>query len=296
MTPALKPNFLIVGAAKAGTSTLWHWLSRHPQVFMPTNKEPGYFVHGYGINDWTEYLSLFKNGRGKLCLGEATAAYLAAPESAKWIYDTLGKIKIVIVLRNPAFRAFSLYCWMVMEGYESTESFAAALEIEKSRITSQSFKQTCPQYFGDYLYFSSGLYSEQTKRYIDVFGPESVKICLFDDLVSSPGAFQESICDFLGVARWINPNPPKRNASVIPASIAFQYKMRFIQRRTQSILGALGKPISYSCEAAMKINIALGSKQSMTTPIKDSLINQYKSEVIRLSSIINRDLSDWLKP
>ena len=79
MSDACRPNFLIVGAAKAGTSSLWHWLGQHPDVFMPENKEPGFFTHGYGLDDFDDYLRLFEGGRGKRCVGEATAAYLAAP-------------------------------------------------------------------------------------------------------------------------------------------------------------------------------------------------------------------------
>ncbi len=290
-----KPNFLIVGAAKAGTSSLWHWLRQHPQVFMPRNKEPGYFVHGYGVKNLEEYLSLFAAGQGKPCIGEATAAYLAAPESAPWIHDTLGRIKIIILLRNPIERAYSLYCWMVMEGYERIETFEEALAQESSRMASRQFQQNCLQYFPDYLYFNTGLYSTQVEHYINCFGADSVKIFLFDELKSNPEVLYTDACDFLGIPSLCKPAFARQNTSLTPGSIPLQYRLRALQSQMEKLLRRFGKPACYLCGTARRVNAACGTKSPMSASAKEHLAEMYRADVDRTARLIRRDLSHWLK-
>jgi len=194
------PNFLIVGSAKAGTTSLYHWLRYHPEVFMPEKKEPSYFVDGYGMSDLDAYLLLFAPGRGKKAIGEASTAYLASPESPQLISKQLGKVKTLILLRNPVERAFSLYCWMVMVGCEWLPTFEEAVKAEEKRCSDQFFRWHNPEYFWDYMYFRSGLYFEQVKRYTDTFGRDLVEIYLFDELKNDPGKLYGKVCNFLGIA------------------------------------------------------------------------------------------------
>ncbi|MGA3007063.1 MAG: sulfotransferase domain-containing protein, partial [Opitutaceae bacterium] len=156
--PRPAPNFLIVGAARAGTTSLWQWLRGHPQVFMTRYKEPAFFVHNFGVFNQEKYLSLFKAGRGKPCIGEASTAYLSSPESPPWIHDVLGRVKIIMVLRNPVARAYSMYCWLTMIGLEPLATFEEALTQESRRMTSLPFRQNCPIDFHNYQYFNAGLY------------------------------------------------------------------------------------------------------------------------------------------
>src|SRR5437588_7141599 len=171
-----KPNFLIAGAAKAGTTSLHDYLGQHPDIYMSTFKEPNYFVPGYAYEDWEDYLALFAGARGETAVGESSTGYLYCEESPLRIKSTLGDVKIILILRNPARRAASLYWWMVREGYENAPSFADALERESSRARDPDFRANCPQFFPDYLYYTTGLYSEQVERFLETFGPDSVRI------------------------------------------------------------------------------------------------------------------------
>src|SRR5215831_9169458 len=112
---AIKPNFLIAGASKAGTTSLHDYLSQHPNIFMSSFKEPNYFVPNYAYNDWERYLSLFRGARDEKAVGESSTGYLFCEESPAWIKSVLGNVRIIVVLRNPARRAQSLYWWMVRE-------------------------------------------------------------------------------------------------------------------------------------------------------------------------------------
>src|SRR6266487_5583183 len=84
------PNFLVVGAVKAATTSLYFWLKQHPAVYMAPEKEPSYFVSNYGYDSWNSYLDLFDNGVNESAIGEASADYLYCSESPKWILDKLG--------------------------------------------------------------------------------------------------------------------------------------------------------------------------------------------------------------
>jgi hypothetical protein len=295
MPSSPQPNFLIVGAAKAGTTSLWHWLRRHPQVFMPGLKSPSFFVHGYGMTDQEKYFSLFEAGRGKTCVGEASTAYLAAPESPQWIYDRLGRVKIIILLRNPVERAYSMYRWFAMEGYEPLESFEEALAQEDWRMASHSFRKSCLPTVHDYFYFHSGLYREQVERYLNVFGRDSVKICLFDELKNDPAAVCTDVCRFLEISPSHGPALGKQNISVLPRSIALQFRLRKMRIRTRYIFGIFGRAVTGWLALAMKINKARGGKKPLSPAVRAQLVERYRPSVEQLAELIGRDLSHWLK-
>ena len=116
-----KPNFFIVGAPKAGTTSLYAYLSMHPEVFMPsTIKEPDYFSHKailaqnlyYNtthVTNLEEYLDLFSLANGEKAIGEASVSYLYYQEAARNLYDFNPEARIIIILREPVERAFSHY-------------------------------------------------------------------------------------------------------------------------------------------------------------------------------------------
>lgn len=197
-----KPNFFIVGAAKSGTTSLWEYLRRHPDVYMPEDelyKEPCYFsTYGEAMGR-ENYLSLFASAKyHKKLVGEASTAYLTDKVSAQRIFDFNPEAKIIIVLRNPVKRAYSLYNWMVQDGYEYAFSFekALALEVRRSHTVIPNYYE--PQYYWNYMYFQSGLYYEQVKRYVDLFG-QQVLILRFEELVKMPQSVYDRCCSFLGI-------------------------------------------------------------------------------------------------
>jgi len=201
------PNLFIVGAAKAGTSSLWSLLKQHSKIFMPEDelfKEPAYFSQiktgRFGCLD--QYMNLFcRATESHKYLGEASTAYLSDPESANLIHAFNPDSKIIIMLRNPIHRAYSMYNWMVQEGYEHTRSFEDALAKEERRQQMEIPNFFEPEYFYNYMYFSSGLYCEQIERYTNLFGEKNVYIGIFEDFVSQPALFLDSLLNFLDVER-----------------------------------------------------------------------------------------------
>lgn len=290
----VKPNFLIVGAARAGTTSLYYWLKQHPEVFMPEIKEPSYFVHGYGISDREVYLSLFEPGRGKKAVGEASTAYLKAYESPKWIYSILDGVKIIILLRNPVERAFSLYSWMVMEGYEWANTFEQALALEKQRFEDKDFRWNNPEYFWNYMYFRSGLYYERVRKYLEVFGNHLVKIYLFEDIISYPLEVYRDVCRFLEITDFFQPKFVRQNPSKIPRFIKLQYWLRRIQKSSSRLPKGIRFLIRKSVPPMMKLNKKIGYKGKISLELKKELIEAYYDDIMKLSELIQRNISHWL--
>jgi hypothetical protein len=194
------PNLFIVGAPKAGTTSLYAYLRRHPEVFMPERKEPHYFSDfvvdpafdnfNPPVRDAAKYQQLFVAGAGFRVIGEGSSSYLSDKCAAARIKNVVPAAKIIISLRNPVQRAFSHYLMERREGRE-VRSFKEALAADQSRsrkgwgISAQ--------------YIELGLYADQVKRYLDLFGPENVLVVLFEDLKGDADTVMKEVARFLGI-------------------------------------------------------------------------------------------------
>ncbi|MFC1812830.1 sulfotransferase domain-containing protein, partial [Thermodesulfobacteriota bacterium] len=183
----MMPNFLIVGAAKSGTTSLYSYLNQHPDIFMPKWKELSFFIGDpagpiHKVKKPEFFLRVFATVANQTAVGEASTSYLYDESAPKRIKEVLGAIKIIIVLRNPVDMAYSLYNHQVRKEGETLENFEAALEAEADRIRDPIFRKKCYGWHANYYYYHRGLYYEQVKRYLDVFGNENVIIFLFEDL------------------------------------------------------------------------------------------------------------------
>ena len=185
------PNFLIVGAAKSGTSSLHNYLNQHPEVFMPSYnkevmkvKEPRFLIKDLvqhklhnGVWDWEEYRSLFNDVKDEKSIGESTVLYLYYYEHAiDNIKKYLGEnVKVIIMLRNPADRAFSAYTH-VSRSVKEQLSFEEALDIEHERL------ELDPTLTPMVMYKDMGLYYNMVKAYLDNF--ENVHVIMYEDFKS----------------------------------------------------------------------------------------------------------------
>jgi len=230
----IRPNFIIVGAARSGTTSLYYWLRAHPQVFMSPVKETNYFAqlkpkftgpgdnealhkplernadgsykdrHAAIITSWQEYLALFSGSENYPARGEASPAYLFYPCTAKNIREVLPECKIVIVLREPVERAISNYKALRGAGREMLD-FESALKKESDRLRKGW------EHF--WAYKGLGLYYEQVRRYFDVFPRNQLGIWLYEDLRENPREIYKQICKFLGVNTDFVPNFIQKNPS-----------------------------------------------------------------------------------
>ena len=175
------PNYLVIGAPKAGTTSIHRNLRAHPEVFVPLGrKEIKFFSTGVNFKLGLDfYAKYFAEAGEEIAIGEVTPEYLYSKDSPKRIYESLPDVRLVVSLRNPADRAYSEYKMEVRRGIEH-RAFHQAIQ-------------------ADSRYIEKGKYTIQLKRYFQHFGPEQLLILLFDDLITQPQAFYQSIFRFLGV-------------------------------------------------------------------------------------------------
>jgi hypothetical protein len=196
--PEQWPNLFIVGAAKAGTTSLHSYLATHPQIYMSPVKEPHYFSRLSPaaerrpflptVEDERAYLRLFR-GAGECPLrGESSTSYLTVPEAAKRIRDRCPRSKALISLREPVDRAYSHFLADRRDGVER-RSFSQAIEDELS--------STEPAAWGnDSLYVEIGRYAEAVARYQRLFGPD-LKVLFFEELTADPLGALRGVLGFL---------------------------------------------------------------------------------------------------
>lgn len=191
------PNFFIVGAQKAATSSLYQYLKEIPGVYMSPIKEPFYFApHTVQddasdlIRDKKEYLRLFEKARGYVAVGEATPIYLWDPDSPKLIHQTVPHARIIMILRDPIERAHSNY--LMMKKYSGRKASFYDELIRDSKIQERLYGIS-------QLYVEFGMYYEQVKRYFEIFGKEQVKVMIFEEFVRHPEQSINEVLDFLGI-------------------------------------------------------------------------------------------------
>ena len=195
---------------------MWQYLRQHPGIYMPPafeDKEPSFFCDTYGVKAWDRYLSLFLDAADGQLIGEASGPYLTSPEAPARIQRAIADPRFIIMLRNPADRAYSLWKWMREHGYEQIRSFEEALAAEDWRSQSGAFRQNHGQYLPNFLYFHTGLYSEQLPRFISTFGRTRVHTIVFEEFRLDPLVAVQEAYRFLRVDPTFRPNIRVHNAT-----------------------------------------------------------------------------------
>lgn len=205
-----RPAFLVIGAQKAGTTSLYAWLSRHPGVNVSQTKELHFFdQHFHRGVAWYE-----QNFSGR-CAGEATPYYLYHPLAAQRAAAVVPEAKLIVLLREPVSRAWSHYHHVRRHGFEPL-SFGDALAIEGLRLHGEADKiQRDPRYFSlnhqKYSYLSRGMYAAQIAVWLRHYPRERMLFLESDTLRSAPQAALDRVSDFLGVHRAQLPSFPSHN-------------------------------------------------------------------------------------
>jgi len=292
------PNFIIAGATRSGTTSLYYYLNQHPEIGFPTLKEPRYFSSigltlpqmGPGDNtvdenlvlDFHDYVKLYDNVNSYKRIGDASSEYLYHYDySAESIYNTLGDIPIIIILRNPVERAFSAYNNLVRDGREK-RSFEEGLMLEAERIDNNWDMM--------WAYKSVGLYCRQVRKYLQVFS--NVHIILFEEFINDVERHLQLIYKFLDVSINVN----------VDTSVTYSYSgapksslLGLITSRNNKYLYPLRKAaINFFSRAFLeKISRRIYSKSFINENVRNELNDFYLKDVICLEGLLSRDLSIW---
>ena len=205
----LGPDFIIIGAQRCGTTSMYNYLIQHPQVEPAIQKEVHYFDNNYnkGI---TWYLKQFPSKRNGKISGEASPYYIFHPHTPRRIREQFSKIKLIVLLRNPTDRAFSNYQFEVKLGNEKL-SFEDALKNEEVRLEGEVEKILKDEtyYSFNYQHFSylkRGMYWEQLKNWFDLFPKEQLFIIRSEDFYKNPKKITKQVESFLGLSNEIKQN------------------------------------------------------------------------------------------
>lgn len=215
----MKPDFLIIGTQRGGTTSLHHLLSAHPQIRMAKVKELHFFnrLYSNGIN-W--YMDQFKeeSGASKFHSGEATPAYLYHPLVPERVAKHLPDVKLIVMLRDPVIRAFSQFMMIRKRGREAESDFMEALKLEAGRLSNLrpiDDEQAAPDDFSGFYQFSyqkRGLYGEQIERWLQCFTLDQFHFIKSEEFFASPEKSLQSLYAFLEIAEIMPDTFPKLNS------------------------------------------------------------------------------------
>jgi hypothetical protein len=277
------PNFLIIGDLKAGSTSLYHYLRQHPEVYMPDVKELRYFAYdeenpyhvraiSYRVKTFSEYLRHFEKCGDAKAIGEASPNYLRSPGAANRIKAAIPDVRLIACLRNPADRLYSAYL-MNYRGGSTRKPFDEEL-------------------FGrDAAWIKARFYWLDLKQYFDLFPPSQIKIVLFDDLKADAGKVVKDLYRFLDVDDAFAPDFTVQNEGGTPKSL-LGYT---ILMRGKNLLRRFGTPPTALKQLWRRIERDSLRKTQIDPQIRRKILEICQDDIKRTQELIGRDLSSWLR-
>ena len=274
------PNFLVIGAPKAGTTSLHLHLRAHPQVFMPELKEPRFFGYeGEGerlkfpIRTREEYEALFAPVTQETAIGEATPHSLGYPHAARRIHELIPAARLIASLRDPVERSYSVYQMNLRnKGVNEGVPFAEAIRKD------DNLRET----YGDML-----------ARYFALFPREQIKVILLEDLEKAPQATIRDLYGFLGVDPDFVPadllkvaNPGGEPRSKLLHGLLSDPRLRQFSR------AFLPSGLVERLRGLRSRNL---EKQPLGAADRRAALDFFRDDILRTQDLIGRDLSAWLR-
>ena len=309
-SPGRPPTFFIVGAPKAGTTSLYQWCRQHPAVFMSPIKEPCFFAPEVAdftprstrayradradlrrwldgprlesrtsglVLDWQDYLSLFRDAGDAVAIGEVSGNYLASETAPAAIQSRIPSARIVMMLRNPVDRLFSQYASARSVG-EAEGDFGAWVEAQMRQEDGRAPR------FGAIW---TGMYAAHLRRWQASFAPGQLRVFLYEDYAARPREVLAELFDFIGVESGRAVNVTRRhNVTTEPRWPALHRLVGAPARWAGSGLpaGMLDRHRQWSRRP---------STQRPTARERATVAAAYDTDVQALQALLGRDLSHW---
>jgi len=280
-----KPNTLIIGAPRCGTTKIYKVLGSHPSVYMSKVKEPAYFCPGGLCSNWEEYLNIFSESNGEKIIGEASTGYLHG-SSPRDIKNKLGRTKIIVSIRDPIERSKSHYRYKRRNG-KTQISFKDFIRKEMEKL--RGGKEV-----NDVLKCS--LYWKPIERYEKVFGKENVKVILFENFVSNMKKVSKKLCKFLNIdGGKINLSKKAVNVGnkpLLPLLNTIMASNFYGKKLIKMLIPAkkrkkISKKIKQINVSSSRYNISINKKT------KQKMVDIFGEDVRRVAEITSLDLSRW---
>lgn len=274
------PSFLVIGAMKAGTTTMWEYLRSHPSVFMSEMKETDYFVAEKNWDcGWDWYLSLFQGGisKGATIAGEASTSYSKLPEFggvAKRIADWLPDVKLIYMVRDPIERIRSMYVHMVHGGYETKIFDQAVTALDNN------------------LYVEISRYYRQLQEYLRYFPKERILVVSSEDMWKDPKSTMREVTNFLevkdsgidiGTRVHSNKSSAMRRPNTLGRLMESNAKLRSAFQR---VPGKMDHLVAQATSDAIR-------KPLVSEAVRLQLHIALKNDTARLRQWCNKEFSHW---
>ncbi len=294
------PDFIVIGAARAGTTALYSFLRQSPDIFMPDVKEPNFFAYeGQSLNcrgpgsdfinnsitNLNQYCALFDPAPKGAILGEASPLYLFEPRAPARIHHHVPHARLVVILRNPVEQAYSHFLYATHLRIEPLESFTLALAQEDERLANG-----WQPLFG---YSSFPRYSEQLERYFALFPREQILIRTYEEWSTKPEKTMSEILSFVGADPAFRPDlTSRRNAGGVPRNRMVQ---DFLMK-PNPVTGAVGHIVPKEMRLRIRDWLSGFNTQReapMPAEARKILHERLDSEIDRLETLIDYNLDHW---
>ncbi len=295
------PTFLLIGAARSGTTALYSYLQQHPEIFMSKRKESNFFAFedellgcaGPGadyinnsIRTLSDYRRLFDDVGIEKVIGEACPLYLYSEKAPLRIRHHLPDVKLIAVLRNPIEQAFSHFLYAKRQMLEPLDDFSSALKSEAER------KRKHWQPLFQYSQFPK--YHQQLKRYYDIFPEQQIRVYSYEEFSENPQAVLGDIHSFIGVDKTHVPDFSYRpNAGGVPKSRWLQ-DIVMKPHATTRLIGQL-IPEQFKRRIRDAVSDRNLEKPLLPEAAKDYLVKELREDILKLQVLLKRDLSAWLQ-
>ena len=306
------PNFFLVGAPKAGTTSLYRYLDQHPAVYMSPIKEPCFFApevvdfsprtreyfeahesevraylegpmrtKGRGIVlQWDEYLELFRHVGHETAVGEASASYLGSLGAPAAIRARIPDARIIMLLRDPADRLFSHYS-------ASRETGATRVSFMDWVDELSAAEATRHPPIGPIW---AGRYATHLQRYLQTFPAAQVRAYLGEDYAPDPGRVLADVFAFLGVdPTWPIDTRRRHNVTLVP-------RWPVLHRMLRPVTAAIRATAPSSVVERARTWWRVPSRRTATPAERARALELYSGEIRTLETLLDRDLSAWLDP
>jgi hypothetical protein len=293
------PNFLVIGAGRSGTTSLYEYLREHPEVFMSPVKETNYFAFPEGhqpergpggvrvrreaVTTRAAYEALFEEAGDARAIGEASPRYLSTPEAPARIEALLPDVRLVAILRDPVDRAYASYLGLRRDGLEPEPTFEDALRDDDRRQ-----REGWP--FAGLI--ETGRYHRHLLRYYERFPAERIRVYLHDDLRADAAGLVRDLLSFLEVDPEFAPDTARVHGRT---GLVRNRALRVLWSRSRRVRDGLGPVVPRPVrEGVRRWAIRDLERPAIDPTTRARLIRVFRPDVLALEELIGRDLSAWL--
>ena len=293
----IKPDFIGIGAPKAGTTWIFENLRKHPDIFVTPVKETNFFHYIDMYDRIDEYKKHFSGSDRYVVKGEISVRYLASPRAAERIYKHIPDVKLFVSLRNPIDQAYSHYWHLKRQNFHQPDLSKVDISFEESI---NDFKE---------LVLGSSYYYESLNQWYNYFKPEQISVIIFEDILTDPAAVIKNLYQYLGVDENFMPNSIyKHNSSVrkgrSPRGKTIQkihtQLYRFLSINIyQPIKEIVGVRHASRLKEGLRLRTLMESLftkegyPEMDTNTRKYLVEIFSDDINKLQDLIQKDLSHW---